>query len=668
MFRSNVSCGRNGRCSRAVSATTLDATMSSANAIEKQDVLQAVVVASFFHKRFWPAAGPDDACLMPLVNRPLLHYSLDLLETAGIVDVVVFCSSGSADRIRAFVRSGFPRLNVVCTASDTCRSFGDVIRHLDACALIRNDFVLLWGNVVGRLALLPLVKRFKSLRKRDRGAVMTLIYQRAVSDDINNDGTLVLDSDTGRVLHHARQGGRVDLPLDLALEHTVQVRRDLCETNVAICSTAVPCLFADNFDFQTKDDFVKGLLINEEILNSTLYAHVVDDGRYVGEVVDWPSYQRVSHDVLHRWTYPQVPDVAGRYSLRYGNVYLGDNLKLALTSDVGNDTAVGPSSTLAAGARVSGSVVGENCVIGANVTIINSYLFDGVRIGDNCVVRYSVVGRDCTLGNSCSVTHSCILGADVVLGHGTELRGQRVHCINVTNKMVKLGDQAYLYDTDEESDSDDEQDWPNLSTGSKMPCVHDYPSSTESDDDAVSIAASIPDDMCMFYSEVVDSLIRGFEDHVHCDNLILEINSSRYAYNINYREANFQVIRAMLTLSTKAQLEALNQVRYFAKLQSQLDYFLPVLKNYIKTMDSCEDCLSAIEDVAKGEEMLNAVVVKVIHHLYNENVLSEESILKWHQKEEDSQFAKNIREKAIKLVQWLKEAEEETDSEEEDSL
>lgn len=40
----------------------------------------------------------------------------------------------------------------------------------------------------------------------------------------------------------------------------------------------------------------------------------------------------------------------------------------------------------------------------------------------------------------------------------------------------------------------------------------------------------------VFLTEVVDSLARGFEDKLHCDNLILEINSSRYAYNVTVKE------------------------------------------------------------------------------------------------------------------------------------
>lgn len=637
--------------------------MSKSAKVEKQDILQAVVVASFFHKNFWPAAERDDSCLVPLVNKPLLYYTLDLLDSSGIVDVVLFCGSGSADRIRAFVQdTRFHRLNFVYTSSDTCRSFGDVLRHLDACALIRNDFVLLWGNVVGKLPLLSLVDRFKDLRqKRDRGAVMTLVYQQGDSD---TGQTLVLDTQTGRVLYHNKSGGKIDLPLELVIDSTVQIRRDLSETNVAICSTAVPPLFADNFDFQTKDDFVKGLLINEEILNSTLYVHVVDDG-YVNEVFDWPSYQKVTHDILHRWTYPQVPEIIDKYSFRHGNVYFGDNVKLALTCQVGNDTVIASGSNLGSKTHIFKSVIGKNCTIGNNVTVEHSYLFDGVKIKDNSVIQFSVIGQDCTIRENSKIFNSCILSDGVVIEPNTELQQKRIHSYDMNNKSKKLGSKSYVYDAENDSDSDNEEEVRGLTYCKRS--LSTISCSSSDSDDAVSIAMSIPDDTCMFYSEVVDSLIRGFDDHVDCDNLILEINSSRYAYNINYREANFQVIRAMLTLNSKAELKALNQVRFYTQLQSKLDYFLPVLKNYIKTMDSCEDCLSAIEDVAKGEEMLNTVVVKLIHHLYDVNILSEESIMKWHQKEEDGQFAKDIRDKTNKLIEWLKDAEEETDSDDDDS-
>lgn len=65
---------------------------------------------------------------------------------------------------------------------------------------------------------------------------------------------------------------------------------------MAVCSPAVPPLFSDNFDFQTRDDFVRGLLINEEILGSTIYWYKLDEAQYAAHVSNWQMYQSVRCD------------------------------------------------------------------------------------------------------------------------------------------------------------------------------------------------------------------------------------------------------------------------------------------------------------------------------------------------------------------------------------
>ena len=43
------------------------------------------------------------------------------------------------------------------------------------------------------------------------------------------------------------------------------MRHDLLDCQVAICSPVVPTLFTDNFDYLTREDFIKGILENEEV-------------------------------------------------------------------------------------------------------------------------------------------------------------------------------------------------------------------------------------------------------------------------------------------------------------------------------------------------------------------------------------------------------------------
>jgi translation initiation factor eIF-2B subunit epsilon len=55
----------------------------------------------------------------------------------------------------------------------------------------------------------------------------------------------------------------------------LQVRTDLLDTNISICSPEVLMMFSDNFDYQTlKRDFVVGTLSEEE-LGKKIYLHTL---------------------------------------------------------------------------------------------------------------------------------------------------------------------------------------------------------------------------------------------------------------------------------------------------------------------------------------------------------------------------------------------------------
>ena len=47
----------------------------------------------------------------------------------------------------------------------------------------------------------------------------------------------------------------------------------------------------------------------------------------------------------------------------------------------------------------------------------------------------------------------------------------------------------------------------------------------------------------VFYSEVLDSLVRGYHEKISPENLILEVNSSKFAYNVTVQELNSLVVK-----------------------------------------------------------------------------------------------------------------------------
>lgn len=94
----------------------------------------------------------------------------------------------------------------------------------------------------------------------------------------------------------------------------------------------------------------------------------------------------------------------------------------------------------------------------------------------------------------------------------------------------------------------------------------------------------------MFLQEVIDSLARGYDEKMNCDYLILEINSSRYAYNMSLQEVNFYVIRALFSLPPMK-----NPTNVLTIFKDLLVFFKPIVANYIKGLDAMMDCLRAVE-------------------------------------------------------------------------
>lgn len=172
-----------------------------------------------------------------------------------------------------------------------------------------------------------------------------------------------------------------------------------------------------------------------------------------------------------------------------------------------------------------------------------------------------------------------------------------------------------------------------------------------------------------FYNEVYDSVSRGIEEHSIAENIILEINSSKHAYNVPVNEVNSLVIKAVLNL-------ALNSDENFSStIKSNLKYGLPIIQNYIKSISSQNDCIYSIEEFQlQNKELVTSLhLIKIIKFLYEENVLEEDLILKWFYKPKslsdhvtsEQETLRKSKEVGL-FIKWLEEAEEESTDDQDD--
>ncbi|RUS85553.1 hypothetical protein EGW08_006696 [Elysia chlorotica] len=475
--------------------------------LKQEHVLQAVIIADTFNVRFGPVTLKKPRALLPLVNVPLIDYTLEALAASQVQEVFVFCCH-LGEQIREHIRNSkwqdgrSSSMTITTLLSDSCISVGDALREIDAKSLIRSDFLLITGNLVANVNLSQVVEEHKQRTQgKDKSSVMTLMFKTAQPGHrarCREDEMFLLEEGLSKRLLYFQKSQdqrKFPIPKDIMLDHEdVIVHNNLMDCHVCVCSPVVPTLFTDNFDYQTVHSFVKGILINEEIMGNKIHMSIIQD-KYAARVSNLQTYDAISKDVICRWTKPLVPDMfASGHQKRIKNgrhnVYCSEGVTLLRGSTLGNNVVVGGGTFIGSGTVISQSVIGQNCQIGENVRIHNSYLFDNVVIESNCEVDMSLlcsgvrVLERVRIGKGCVLAWETVVGPDVKLADGTQLMSEpqvdefddldmsfegddkpQSDAAN-SRKVEESMDtasygakcQAYLYKPAVESDSDEEEE------------------------------------------------------------------------------------------------------------------------------------------------------------------------------------------------------------------
>uniref|UniRef100_A0A672KFA8 Translation initiation factor eIF2B subunit epsilon n=1 Tax=Sinocyclocheilus grahami TaxID=75366 RepID=A0A672KFA8_SINGR len=588
---------------------------------EEEQPLQAVLVADSFNRRFFPITKDQPRALLPLANVSMIDYTLEFLTSTGVQETFVFCC-WMASKIKEHLqkskwcRPTSPNVVHVIT-SDLYRSLGDVLRDVDAKTLVRSDFLLVYGDVVSNIDISQALQEHKQRRSMDKNvSVMTMIFKesppghktRCEDDDI----IIAMDGKSKRILHYQRAQALKRLHFPMNIFHSgsdeFEIRFDLLDCHISICSPQVAELFTDNFDYQTKNDFVRGLLVNEEILGNQIHMHVTKDG-YGARVSNLLMYDTVSSDTIRRWVYPITPeanfaDLEGQSCTHSRhNVYRETGVSLGHGSQMEENVLIGRNTMIGANCTISNTVIGANCVIGDNVTLDRAYIWNRVHIADDVKVKQSVicdnveVKHGVVLNEQCVLAYNVVVGPDITLPEGTVLS---------------------MHHPDEEDDEDDDE--------------------FLSDDNDVGYRKD-KTKLKVFNPAEVGSEGKG------------------YRWKTSSLEDTEEDELAECIWGEMSSLYVSSQL---------LKKWAPVFKNYVKRPQDQLDCLASMEEVFLERETHWAALVKVLMSMYQLEILEEEGIMHWFNQGSTTDKSQQLRRNQglLKFIQWLQEAEESSEEDE----
>ncbi|KHJ48180.1 bacterial transferase hexapeptide repeat protein [Trichuris suis] len=572
---------------------------------KKEQKLVAVLLADAFNYRLATLKKPTS--LLPVANIHLIDLALEFLKGVDLAHIFIVLTLQSAvikEQVKRCLM-GHDLLNkisyVVC---ESCLSIGDVFRDLDQRAIIKTDFLFFSCGV-----------------------------------DASKEKQ-ILSNDDG--LCSCSKESSVPVTSSRPLVKSADCESDLMDCSLYVCSPQVPTLFSDNFDFLTMEDLIREVLINEEILGNTIHVYKMEDA-YVGTVRDFHTWLSINKNIMERWCFPFTPDCwpfPSRHSIiskpcypwKQHNVYLNDtDTSIAKSAVLVKNVVVGARCTIGSNTKVVDSTIGDDCTIGDNCSLSNCILMEKVCISNNCTLSESVLSNEVVVGNFCIIGPRCVLGCGVKIPDGQK----HIDCREFDSDNFVCG--AEPSDSENVDEKLADYFWPEwFPLKVAEPLVNNIDANDAGFRSDVDEANSVDKDYNLFLSEVKESVSQGIAESVPSENIILEINSSKHAYNVTIEQVYKALIQSALQLPAHQNVAPADYLRQLLPVFKQL---LPVLKNYFKSERSQLVCLDALADMAASIKIVHATIARIVHCLFELDVLEEDYILKWYNGLKESEYA-----------------------------
>ena len=705
---------------------------------------QAIVLTDSFETRFMPLTAVHPRCLLPLANVPLIEYTLEFLANAGVNEVYLMCSA-HADQIQEYIENSKwmgdnSPFSVTTIMSIESRSVGDTMRDLDNRGLIAGDFLLVSGDVVTNMDFSKALQFHKQKKAQDKDHIATMVLNQASplhrTRSQIDPAAFVLDKETNRCIFYQSippvSGKKTCISIDPELledfQGELQVRNDLIDCHVDICSPHVPQIFQENFDYQyLRSDFLKGVLTSD-LLKKTIYAYISkDSSEYAARVESWSTYDAISQDILARWCYPLVPDSnlveSNSYSYELNNIYKEDKIILAQSCKIGTSTSIGRNSSVGEGTQIKNSVIGRNCTIGKNVVIENSYIWDNAVIKDNSVLNRSIVAADAQIGNNVTLSPGSVIGFNVIIGddkvipHNVKIvetpivtenefgdfddesnsedeneyeDGNAVPVLAVKDvELVGETGKGFAYESEIESGDEDDEEFVGNDTYSGI--IYQMKYLNVSDDSIASVSnkkvkkhshrrrlsmnSMISDNGGAFESdegeeeedfgvEGLATVTRAIENNHDIDTALLELNTLRMSMNVTYHD-----VRSVTTQALVNKIVDFITTGTLTPQEAATKIFTKwgiMFKRQVFSPEEEVDLLNIVEEKSSVlDKAYNQIVLFLgVKSFYDMEVVEEENILKWWNDGENDE----VRTLAAKFITWLQEADDEdSDEDDEDS-
>lgn len=346
--------------------------------------MKAVIMAGGKGTRLRPLTTNTPKPMVPLLNRPCMEYTIELLKRHGITEIAVTLQY-LPDAVRNAFGDG-SRYGVSLNYFEETTPLGTAgsVKH---CAdFLDERFIVISGDTLTDIDLSAAV-RFHD----EKRALATLVLTQVETP--LEFGVVMTD-----------ESGRIDRLVEKPA--WAEVCSDTVNTGIYVCEPELLSFIASKQEVDFSKEVFPRLLQEKK----PLYGYVAQG--YWSDIGSLEVYRQAQIDLLDgkvdleigaEEVAPHIymePHVRIDSSVRLqGPVYIGEHVHVEPGASVGPYSVLGKNTVIAAGSKLSHAVVWENTVVGKRSEITGGTLGRNNRIGSSVVLgEGSVIGDNCSIG------------------------------------------------------------------------------------------------------------------------------------------------------------------------------------------------------------------------------------------------------------------------------
>jgi translation initiation factor eIF-2B subunit gamma len=381
---------------------------------------QVVILPGGAGRRMFPLIEDTPKCLLPVANRPLLSYQLELLERVGFKEVIVVTREPGSERVLKYVTELYKgKLSIDLVIVKDYMGGAESLVHIKS--KIKRDFITIADDLIVDGSF---VHHMTDIHRSKDAAVTVLLKERppikesVVQPQVHIRDCIGLDPLKQRLLYFtslSAENESIKIPKSLLrkfpnmtlytnffdphfyiLSHwTLEVLEKHKGHMSSLKGDLIPFLIKCQYKKRPLKDILVSTRQTEALkmtsadveLNESIrcFVHCVKNDVYCERANTTSSYIDVNRDIATgtKCYIPLEPEV--------NKSYISPSAKIDPKTQVGTECVVGEGTSIGAKCSIKKSIIGRHCNIGNNVKIINSVIMDYVTIKDGAKVQASIV-------------------------------------------------------------------------------------------------------------------------------------------------------------------------------------------------------------------------------------------------------------------------------------